>query len=240
MNITLIIVLILVIIFLFLFKTAKGHCLLGKLATKIIIGKTKENKRYVFKDCHFKRKGKVFHIDYIIICTKGVFVIKILNVSGYLYGNEKMEEWMLGLFTDKRVKYYILNPVMENKPNCEFVQSLISKKIKVNNLVLVSQNNTAEIVEENAVALCKWNKYLSNLPDCLTISEMIKTTKMIKNKIYSPRKGERIKSEKQKIYKLIDMRLCPICNSKLVIRKSGNKEFYGCSNYPRCDYVEYE
>lgn len=240
MYITLIIVLILLIIFLFFFKTMKGHCLLGKWATKIIIGKTKENERYVLNNCYFKQKGKIFQIDYIIVCDKGVFVIKIVNVSGYLYGNQKMEEWKHGLFTDKRVKYYIPNPVMENEPNCKFIQSLLGKKIKANNLVVLSQNNMQEIVEEHAVALSKFNDYLSLLPKKLTSDEIIKTVKVIKHKIYVPKKSDKIEKKKQRLYELIDIPRCPDCGYKLVIRKSGKKEFYGCSNYPRCDYIEYE
>lgn len=33
---------------------------------------------------------------------------------------------------------------------------------------------------------------------------------------------------------------CPMCNSKIVLRKSRKgKKFYGCSNYPECEFVSW-
>ena len=36
----------------------------------------------------------------------------------------------------------------------------------------------------------------------------------------------------------IDSNICPRCGGKLVLRKSANSSFYGCSNYPRCRFVK--
>jgi len=33
-------------------------------------------------------------------------------------------------------------------------------------------------------------------------------------------------------------KICPICGSKLVIRKSKYGEFLGCSSFPKCKYKE--
>ena len=40
--------------------------------------------------------------------------------------------------------------------------------------------------------------------------------------------------------KNIDKNICPRCGAKLVLRKSSKtgKEFYGCSNYPKCKFIK--
>lgn len=40
--------------------------------------------------------------------------------------------------------------------------------------------------------------------------------------------------------KVVEGRLCPQCSSPLVYRKGKYGEFIGCSNYPKCHYIEVE
>ena len=38
--------------------------------------------------------------------------------------------------------------------------------------------------------------------------------------------------------KIVEGKICPICGSPLVYRKGKYGEFIGCSNYPKCTYIE--
>ena len=38
--------------------------------------------------------------------------------------------------------------------------------------------------------------------------------------------------------KVVEGRECPICHSPLVYRKGKYGEFIGCSNYPKCTYID--
>ena len=40
------------------------------------------------------------------------------------------------------------------------------------------------------------------------------------------------------VAKMPALAICPNCGAKLVIRRSKRGRFYGCSNYPKCDYIE--
>ncbi|MCE1206704.1 MAG: topoisomerase DNA-binding C4 zinc finger domain-containing protein, partial [Spirochaetia bacterium] len=43
--------------------------------------------------------------------------------------------------------------------------------------------------------------------------------------------------------KSIPLAVCPKCGGDIIARKTGKgkrKEFYGCSNYPECDFVTYD
>lgn len=44
--------------------------------------------------------------------------------------------------------------------------------------------------------------------------------------------------ESFKIRSVKDERLCPKCAEKLVLRQSGNGEFFGCTSYPSCKHTE--
>lgn len=40
--------------------------------------------------------------------------------------------------------------------------------------------------------------------------------------------------------KIVEGRVCPKCGSPLVVRRGKYGDFIGCSNYPKCDYIEKE
>lgn len=93
-----------------------------------------------------------------------------------------------------------------------------------------------------------------NYPKCKTIfnipnNVLIKTTNKLCKECNHPlilviRKGKRPQelcinlncSSKQNGEKT--SKKCPKCSSKLVLRKSIYGQFYGCSNYPKCKYIE--
>lgn len=57
-----------------------------------------------------------------------------------------------------------------------------------------------------------------------------------KQKKIDVKKGEeRILDEK---IMNLDIKVCPKCQCELVVKKSGNGYFYGCGNYPNCQYTE--
>ena len=56
---------------------------------------------------------------------------------------------------------------------------------------------------------------------------------------------QRIYEEKMKIQRLLNEKLvkdghktCPQCGARLLVRKSSHGYFYGCKNYPNCNYTE--
>ena len=36
----------------------------------------------------------------------------------------------------------------------------------------------------------------------------------------------------------VEDRICPKCGAALIKRRGKKGYFYGCSNYPKCDYME--
>ncbi|VEU82651.1 type I DNA topoisomerase [Acholeplasma hippikon] len=46
------------------------------------------------------------------------------------------------------------------------------------------------------------------------------------------------KKDMAKVEAVVTDKICPVCGSKLVIRKSKYGEFYGCSNFPKCKHIE--
>jgi hypothetical protein len=61
-------------------------------------------------------------IDHILISTKGVFVIEVKNYSGWIFGNEKSDQWMQSIY---RVKSRFQNPIHQNYRHIKAIQQLL-------------------------------------------------------------------------------------------------------------------
>jgi len=47
-----------------------------------------------------------------------------------------------------------------------------------------------------------------------------------------------IKKEQKEVEQTNTLCSCPKCDGNIIVRKTRRgKEFYGCSNYPKCDYA---
>ena len=49
---------------------------------------------------------------------------------------------------------------------------------------------------------------------------------------------EKANQNMEKIKPVLSDKLCPLCGNPLVIRKSRYGQFYGCSTFPKCKYIE--
>ncbi len=78
-------------------------------------------------------------IDHILISTKGVFVIETKHYSGWIFGNEKPDQWMQVLY---RIKSKFQNPIHQNYRHVKATQQLLDflPKEKIHSVVVFSGN----------------------------------------------------------------------------------------------------
>ena len=76
-------------------------------------------------------------IDHILISTKGVFVIEKKHYSGWIFGNEKSEQWTQVLY---RIKNRFQNPIHQNYRHMKAIQQLLDflPKEQIHSIVVFS------------------------------------------------------------------------------------------------------
>jgi len=76
-------------------------------------------------------------IDHILISTKGVFVIETKHYSGWIFGNEKSEQWTQVLY---RIKNRFQNPIHQNYRHMKAIQQLLDflPKEQIHSIVVFS------------------------------------------------------------------------------------------------------
>ena len=223
-------------------------------------------KKFLF-NCYIpKEDGTMTEVDVILLHESGIYVLESKNYSGWIFGTETQKQWTQTLATGKGKtrKEHFLNPIIQNKVHLKWLQTYLkdfdnltlysyivfSIRCELKNITLTSGNhfvvkrdNLLEAVSRNAAASnVRMTKSLidevyKKLYPLTQVDEAKKTLhiEQIKNRYEHPA-TIRNNSESQD-------RKCPQCGGELVLRVAkkgdfaGNK-FYGCSNYPKCKYVQ--
>lgn len=232
------------------------------LAIDLII----EYKKFLF-NCYIpKEDGTMTEVDMILLHESGVYVLESKNYSGWIFGTEAQKQWTqtLPVGKGKIRKEHFLNPIIQNKVHLKWIQTYLkdfeslifysyivfSRRCELKNITLTSGNHFV-IKRENLLKAVANNVAASNTRMTkslidevyeklypLTQADEAKKTlhiEHIKNRYEHPAAIKNA-SESQD-------RKCPQCGGKLVLRVAkkgdfaGNK-FYGCSNYPKCKYVQ--
>jgi len=76
-------------------------------------------------------------IDHILISTKGVFIIEVKHYSGWIFANEKSDQWMQSIY---QVKNRFQNPIHQNYRHIKATQQLLDflPKEQIHSIVVFS------------------------------------------------------------------------------------------------------
>ncbi len=205
-----------------------------------------------------KPDGGTTEIDLLYISVKGIFVIESKNYSGYIFGNEDSRNWTVTLYGGKDFlgrkkveKHQFYNPIMQNRTHIKYLKKLVGDDIQMISLIVFSKRCELKSVNISSsdLIVCNrdrlpaeirrvWNKY----PDTLD-TEKIENL-CVKLQALTDVDKEQKELHVQKIKdRFNSTEICPVCGGKLVLRtaKTGanaGKQFYGCSNFPKCRYVK--
>ena len=218
------------------------------------IGEAKVNTRLnfvgkeyiVLKDILIKSSnGYTSQIDELVLSEYGLFVIETKNYKGWIFGNEKAENWTQVIYKEKHT---FRNPIKQNWSHIYALKSLLSDypNIKYHPIVVFSGNATLKSIESSVPVIYsnRLNSTIRRLSfeKCLSIDEVNKIQTILESSELKERNArkEHIKNIKQNVReKKIKMAnlICPRCNGELKLRNGRNGKFYGCSNYPRCKFT---
>lgn len=186
--------------------------------------------------------GGTSQIDHILFCKLGVVVVETKNHAGRLYGSANQQYWTQVLaYGNTKNKLY--NPLLQNKTHIYNLKQIIGGSIEFHSCVVILRANLDYLdAYEEVFTLREFKQSLNNeLKEPKYSDEQINNAynKIIEyknNPIATTKEHVRNIKETQKD---IDRNICPRCGGKLVLRtgKSGY-QFYGCSNYPKCNFIK--
>ena len=189
--------------------------------------------------------GNTSQIDELVLSEYGIFIIETKNYKGWIFGNEKSENWTQVIFKEKHT---FRNPIKQNWSHVYALKNVLSEfpNIHYFPIVVFTGDATLKGIESTVPVIYsnRLNSTIKNLSSekCLSQTEVEKIKSILESVEITEKmaRKEHVKNIKQNIVeKQLKMEnlICPRCNGELKLRNGRNGKFYGCSNYPRCRFT---
>lgn len=189
---------------------------------------------------------KTSQIDHLVVSKYGIFAVETKAYKGKIYGKEYSRNWSQYLGNKK---YEFMNPILQNYGHIKSLEALLDKSypdIKYFSIIAFSPEANLDAVEVKDAKICKISQVgkliedlsteeIINSEDLDKIIELIKENKSFQTDYGHTRDIKKIKKETQA---KIKAGICPRCGGKLVEREGKYGKFIGCSNFPKCRFVE--
>ena len=217
----------------------------GEKKVAIYLSFLKRKHYKVFNDVMIRANGRTTQIDHVVISIYGVFVIETKNYQGWIHGAENSEYWTQSIF---KKKTSFKNPIFQNRGHVRALKMILKEfsqieyypiivfpgKVKLKNLYC----ETPVVYGRQVIRTIRRNK---GLP-VLSVSQLNEIEDILTEKMVIGRKARRkhkshVRSRIRQ-QKLLERKLiCPRCKGDLILRKGKHGKFYGCSNFPKCNYT---
>ena len=217
----------------------------------------------ILSNCYIpKPDGTFTEIDLILLHESGIYVIESKNYSGWIFGSETQQQWTQSLPSGKgrSTKVRFLNPIIQNKVHLKWLKKYIDSVGDIPFFSCIVFSDRCELKEINLSTnhhfvvnrrnlLHQIQKTADTVGSHLSVSEIDE----LYDKLYpltqvsEEQKALHVQEVEKKKQSFISPKttkgICPRCGGKLVLltAKRGDfagQHFWGCSNYPRCRFVE--
>lgn len=187
--------------------------------------------------------GHTSQIDHVVVSEYGIFVIETKNYKGWIYGNDGSEYWTQNIYGDK---YQLYNPVKQNQGHIKALSRILTDIPPDLFISIVAFSRNATLKNQHLNNVVYWNQ----------INEVIRSytrkkisaeqarcayyTLLNANIDSKDARKQHIQNVRGQIYRnevSVANGRCPRCGGRLVLRDGKYRDFYGCSNYPRCRFT---
>ena len=209
-----------------------------------------------------KEDGETTEIDVMYITQKGIFVFESKNYSGWIFGDEKSQYWTAMLPNKQKNRFY--NPVKQNRSHIKWLSKYVGENIPLFSIIVFSERCELKKIEIESkdIKVIKRDRVYATVRDIWEVSKDLVSDKILEE-LYEKLKrltnaDEAVKAAHieniEKRYKKSDspilknntkqkIKICPRCGRELILRtaKKGDnaeQQFYGCSAFPKCRYIE--
>lgn len=213
----------------------------GENKVRVELFKLPEKDYLILNDCTFRINDKTVQIDHIVVSKYGIFVIETKHYNNcYIIGKDIDNNWT---YISGDRKYFLENPVRQNDVHVKRLMRLLNLNYDsfIPIVCICGKNCKLDLKSNKTVKITDLIKRILSfkeelLPDYKYIYDKLKyyniyDIKTKKEHVYNIRNSKKNTSNNQK--------KCPWCiNGYLVRRESEYGKFYGCSNYPKCEYTK--
>jgi len=180
-------------------------------------------------------------VDHVLVSVYGIFVIETKNIKGWIFGTPNSDEWTQVIYGNKK---QFQNPIKQNYRHTK----CLSEQLKLEHELF-----------KPIVFFIGDCEFKTDMPSNVLRGGLIPYIKKFRQVLLSPQQVEQIEASliSLKQDKSLNRRahldslrdrhesttICPRCGGSLVkrISKKGEfagKPFFGCSNYPKCDFTK--
>ena len=205
----------------------------------------------VFNDLLIRDGKYTTQVDHIIISRYGVFVLETKNVHGKVYGGGNAEFWKQYLpdlgykrfgFTQE---HQLRNPIWQNEGHIKTLLRLVfDNDVPVYGIVVFPNDADLMITAEKPVLHMRdVVPFIKQYRNVVLSSDQMGFYRGRLLKVISTSEVDR-KVHLENVHQNMERRdsavasgRCPKCGGSLLLRDGRYGRFYGCSNYPKCNYT---
>lgn len=205
----------------------------------------------VYNDLLIRNGNYTTQVDHIVISRYGVFVLETKNVHGKVYGGGNAEFWKQYL-PDTGYKRYgftqahqLRNPIWQNDGHIKTLRKLVfGNNVPIYGIVVFPSDTEINVtVSQPVLNMYNVVPYIKQYHENVLSSEQMGYYRRRLLEVITTSESDR-KEHLDNVYRNKERRdlavargKCPRCGGNLVLRNGKYGQFYGCSNYPRCNYI---
>lgn len=205
----------------------------------------------VYNDLLIRNGNHTTQVDHIVISRYGVFVLETKNVHGKVYGGGNAEFWKQYLPDTGYIRYgftqeyQLRNPIRQNEGHIKILRRLVfDNDVPVYGIVVFPSDTEINVTASQPVVnMYDVVPYIKQYRDVVLSSDQMGFYRRRLLEVISTLESDR-KEHLANVYRNKERRdlavasgRCPRCGGNLVLRNGKYGQFYGCSNYPRCNYI---
>lgn len=205
----------------------------------------------VYNDLLIRNGNYTTQVDHIVISRYGVFVLETKNVHGKVYGGGNAEFWKQYL-PDTGYKRYgftqahqLRNPIWQNDGHIKTLRKLVfGNNVPIYGIVVFPSDTEINVtVSQPVLNMYNVVPYIKQYRENVLSSEQMDYYRRRLLEVITTSESDR-KEHLDNVYRNKERRdstvargKCPRCGGNLVLRNGKYGQFYGCSNYPRCNCI---
>lgn len=209
-------------------------------------------------DVIIKGKGWSTQMDHVVVSKFGVFVIETKNYRGTVYGSDNLDKWKQIIRTDVTyrknffktytyiTKNYLYNPVKQNQAHAKVLKRLLTSFPYLPVFPIVVFVGDADLKIHTRYSVIYAGQLLRTIYAPRTEYLRKEDVSAIVELILSHNCASEVEREAHENYvsnremneQKVSSRTCPRCGGNLILRHGSYGSFWGCTNYPMCNYIK--
>ncbi|MDD7234899.1 MAG: NERD domain-containing protein [Bacteroidales bacterium] len=238
------IIVVLFVLLIILMRLIPSKGAIGEKRVARILEKLPEGKYSVINNLLLNNSGYTSQVDHVVVSVYGIFVIETKTYQGIISGGENSEQWTQNIYGNK---YEFRNPILQNYGHVKSMKQVLGDYKSVPFISIVAFSSQANLRVSSNIPVVYWSQILDVIRGyenpVIKESDVRRITRLLmaSNTDSKETRKDHVKNVRANVKKrqeTIASGKCPRCGGDLVLRKGKYGPFYGCSNYPKCTFIQ--